>query len=154
MSITALILIIGILLCIRAGAAPTVDLPSLSQQLMCMRLGPIAQITASGDSLATVKAPCNGRIVLVKAGCHAIGGDVAPTDVDVDPEKGTTDLCNPLAAADSSAVVSGGSESAPDAGVEDFEAGDVFHLDVDITAGTNPTVTGAWAEIWYVRKPD
>lgn len=123
--------------------------PSINCPLHVFRLQQHAAITASGDSIVTYKVPFDCRIVKIKGGVEAIDD---ATDVDLDVEVGTTDLCDPIAVADSSAIVSGGVWATPDSGEEDLDADDVLHLDVDITGGSSPTVTGAYVEVWVVRK--
>lgn len=130
---------------------PTVQFPALDAPLHCFRLRQAEAITASGDDIATYKVPFACRIVLIKAGVEEIDD---ATDVDIDVESGTTDLCDPLAVADSSAIVAGGVESAPDSGVETLAAGDILRMDVDLTGGSSPTIEGAWAEVWVIRQAD
>ena len=119
-----------------------------------LTLGPTSvQITASGDSICTLKVPFKCRIVYCTAGYEAIGGSTDPTDVDVDLENGTTDIGDPIAIWDSSAAISGGPVAmTPDSGQDDLAAGDIIHLDVDITGGSSPTVDGVWATLWVVRE--
>lgn len=122
--------------------------PPLNTPIHCFHMRQAEAITASGDDIATYKVPFPCRIVRIKAGVEEIDD---ATDVDIDVESGTTDLCDPLPAADSSAIVSGGVEDDPDSGVEVLAAGAVLHMDVDITGGSTPTVEGCWGEVWVVR---
>lgn len=132
--------------------AAAVDFPGLNVPLYCFRLQQAAAITASGDSLVTYEVPFNCTAILVKAGVDEIDD---ATDVDIDVEVGTTDLTSAvMAVADSSAIVSGGVEVAPLAAAATLTAGDVLHLDVDVTGGTSPTIEGCWAEVWVTRRPD
>jgi hypothetical protein len=129
------------------------DLASHVGDVCVFRLGPtVVQITTSGDSIVTYKVPFKCRILKMKAGVEAIGGSTDPTDVDVDLENGTVDIGDPLAAVDSSTIVSGGVEGTPDSGQDDLAAGDIIHMDVDVTGGSSPTVDGVWAELVVVRE--
>ena len=119
-----------------------------------LRMGPTTvQLSASGDSVLTMRVPFKCRIVEYRGGVEAIGGTTDPTDVDIDLENGTTDIGDPVAAVESSAIIAGGSAAGtPDSGQDDLAKDDVIHMDVDITAGTNPTVDGVWAELIVVRE--
>ena len=119
-----------------------------------LRMGPTTvQVAASADSVLTMRVPFKCRIVEYRAGVEAIGGTTDPTDVDIDLENGTTDIGDPVAAVGSSAIVSGGSAAGtPDSGQDNLVAGDIIHMDIDITGGASPTVDGVWAELIVVRE--
>lgn len=125
--------------------------PAPSVPLVCLRLQQTKTITASADSVVTKKVPFPMRILEIRAGVEGIDD---ATDVDLDIENGTTDLCDPLPVADSSAIVAGGVVDTPDSGQEDLAAGDVLHLDIDITGGSSPDVDGCWIELWGHRLPE
>jgi hypothetical protein len=117
-----------------------------------VRLGPtVVQITASGDYICTARVPWKGTILKIQAGVQAIGGTTDPTDVDVDVENGTTDICDLIAVVQSSAIIAGGAEDTPDSGEEVVAEGDVLHLDVDVTGGSSPTVDGVYADVYIAR---
>lgn len=124
--------------------------PSMQGSLTPLTLRQTKLITASGDSIVTKKVPFRCRIVTIWAGVEGIDDATA---VDVDLENGTTDIGDPITVATGSAIVAGGVEGAPDAGQEELAAGDVIHMDIDITGGTAPDINGAWATLWVQRLP-
>jgi len=143
MDLMLIVLAIGLMAVLRLFAFPPPGTP-----MECLTLRQAEDITASGDSIATLRVPFPCRIHQIEAGVEEIDD---ATDVDIDLENGTVDLCDPLPAADSSAIVAGGVIDTPDTGAEDLAAGDILHMDVDITGGTAPTVVGCWAKVWVTR---
>jgi len=144
---TALFVVIALAL---LATAVGVAWPSPSAPLVCLELRQSAAITATTASVVQHAVPFPCRIIRIQAGVEAIDD---ATDVDIDVENGTTDLCDLLAVADGSAIVAGGVGDDPDVGVEDLAAGDILHLDVTITGGTSPVVTGCYARVWVQRLP-
>lgn len=113
-------------------------------------------LTTTADA-ALYRVPFDCVVVAIQGGVTAIGGSVDPTDVDLMVEKATSDLLSAVIPA-----VNGSAINAAGVGLQgtlvttqsllSLAAGDVLHLDVTITGGTSPTVDGAEATVWVVRK--
>ena len=131
--------------------AANTNLPPLAAPMMPLRLQQADTVTATTASAVTMKAPFNCRIVAIHSGVTGIDD---ATDVDLQVEKGTTDLCTAvMAVADSSSVVSGGVEGTLTTTAADLtlDKGDVLHLDITVTGGSTPDIDGCWADVWVVR---
>lgn len=112
-----------------------------------------AQQSADATSLTKAICPCKGTVVAVAAWVDLIGGTTKPTDYDITIEKGTTDLHTAIAAVGSS------TNAGPQMGVLTttaatlrVAAGDIFHMDTDITAGASPVVDGIHGRVWIARE--
>lgn len=103
-----------------------------------------------------VKVPCKCRVVGIVGGADAAAGDVVATDLDLTVRKydGSTgtNLCSAIPVVDGSTKVGGGVVATlvtTEASLT-LNAGDRLQLKQDVTAGTNPTFDGVWADVYCV----
>jgi len=149
------ILAILAVLVVLAGPALLAAWPSSTVPVVCLSLRQTASITATTASVVKLKVPFNCRVIRIQAGVGAIDD---ATDVDLvvsnDPASGSDyDVSGTLAVADSSTIVAGGVGGDPVDGVEVLTEDAVLYMGATIAGGTDPVVTGLYADVWVQRLP-
>lgn len=127
--------------------------PGKHVPLIPFRLQAKDGLTTTTQSAATYEVPFDCYVHKIQGLRPVLGGTTVFTDVDIDVENGTTDLCDLLAAVDSSTVQTGVEDDPDSATIATLADGDILHLDVTVAGGGGtPTATGAGAIVWVARR--
>lgn len=133
-----------------------IKVPPPGVDVVPIRLIYPTQVTVDvADAGVKEKVPFACKILGAIGKGRAVGGDVAPTDVDVQVMKNTTELIAALPVVDGSALTAGGTQAtlALSDGDLDMAADDFLHLKlINVTGGTNPTFDGLEVIVYVARK--
>ena len=128
--------------------------PSPTVPVFCVPLIYTPQVTVDvADAAVKQRIPFDCELLGVTGSVRAIGGDVAPTDLDAQVMIDTTEIVAALALVDGSAIARpDGTLAVSGTGLK-FSAGSFCHLKLlNVTGGTNPTADGVQVLVWFARR--